>query len=357
MAEVHGVGGALPAPVASAATRWERRDGVLLRLVDADGMVGVGEASPLPRYSFDTLAQARACLHGFPWDRVRVDVSADDVLVQVRDALLHVPPEVPSARFAVETALLDLVGQRLGRPLPRLLEPGMGEEPIPLCALVADAADAERAVRAGYATLKVKVGGPTPAEVARVLAVRDAAGDAVSLRIDGNRAWPEASWREGVAALADVRPAWIEEPVDAACVHDAVQRGYVPTVALAADESLRVPEDLERVRAGTAEGVYRAWVLKPMVLGGALACLDLAREARALGAAPVASHLFEGPVGFAATCALALAFGGSHAAGVAPHGALAAFGGHVPAGLRGALLHPDAQPGLGVRPHLASVGP
>jgi L-alanine-DL-glutamate epimerase-like enolase superfamily enzyme len=47
-----------------------------------------------------------------------------------------------------------------------------------------------------------------------------------------------------------------------------------------------------------------------MVLGGALACLELARRAAGLGLAVYASHLHDGPIARAATLALARALPG-----------------------------------------------
>jgi L-alanine-DL-glutamate epimerase-like enolase superfamily enzyme len=48
-------------------------------------------------------------------------------------------------------------------------------------------------------------------------------------------------------------------------------------------------------------------VLKPAVLGGVQETMQLIAQARAAGIATVITHLFDGPVGLAAACEIALA--------------------------------------------------
>ncbi len=68
------------------------RDLVLLRLEDDEGVVGFGEAAPLPSYD---------------------GVSVEDVVAALRAQ----EPGPPQARTAEEMARLDLEARREGRPL------------------------------------------------------------------------------------------------------------------------------------------------------------------------------------------------------------------------------------------------
>jgi O-succinylbenzoate synthase len=90
-------------------------------------------------------------------------------------------------------------------------------------------------------------------------------------------------------------------------------------VALAADESITGLTDL---RALAATGALDVVVLKAQRLGGPTALLELAREARRLGAAVVVTDSIETSVGRA----------------LAAHAAAALEGEPLPVGLGGAML-------------------
>jgi len=378
-ADVWLAGGEIPEAVraANATTEWRERRGLLLRLEDAEGRVGLGEASPLPRYSTDDLDAAAAALAAAPWERLD-DAGGLDLTrpfpEAVAPALAADALEAsPAARFAVETALLDLAGQAAGQPawalwLPKHAPPARW----PVAALLSAGLSPEElvpagraAVDAGFGTLKVKIGRPGAFddELLALEALRMAVGDRVAIRLDANGTLlaGQAADRGRVlerrlGALAPLRPELLEEPV---AVESLLLARSSP-VPIGLDETLQRP-DAERLLARALErGLCRAVVLKPMALGGAARCLALAAQARAGGAGVVASHLLDGPVAYAATATLALVLaamgrgddgGGVLAAGLGPHPGLAAWGGTsdgAPPLLHGAVLQPAALPGLGL---------
>lgn len=290
--EIVAIGGALASPLAG---RWARRDGLLLRLTDERGEVGIGEASPLPDYSPDDLDGARAALAALDWSRP---------LSTVRAAVAAIDARQPAARFAVETALLDLVARR--RPAKRARE-------VAACALVGDLDGARGAWARGVRCFKVKVGLAFDRAFAEMQKIRCVLPDA-TLRADANRAFSTGEAAERVRALGSLGVEYVEEPAADWAALDGIG------VPLAADESLR-DRDFSTVIARA-----RVLVLKPMVLGGALRCLDLARVAAARGVDAVASHAFDGPVALRATVALARALPTARAHGIDRHAALDVLG-------------------------------
>jgi L-alanine-DL-glutamate epimerase-like enolase superfamily enzyme len=122
---------------------------------------------------------------------------------------------------------------------------------------------------------------------------------------------------------------------------------------IALDESLAALPADARLTALRSPGLA-AVVLKPTLLGGLAASLELATLARGFGVAAVASHALEGPVGTAACAELALALAadpttratGGPPAGLTPHTALAGWGIPV-AQLAADHVHPATAPGLG----------
>lgn len=312
----------------AASGRWRARWGVVLAL-HADGTRGLGEASPLPGHGSDDGALARVeaelerlaralPLHldpARPWATV-VDLTAD-----LRE---------PAARFAVETAALDLLGQRARLPLAALLAGGAAG-PVPAARVIDDAAAATAALAAGFTTLKVKVGA-AETELARLTTIRAAAPDA-HLRLDVNGGWPLAEVARRLTALTPLGPEYVEEPA----------AGLAPLLAeprpcpLALDESLADPARERWLDRALAGGAVATLVLKPTVVGGLAAALTLAAHARAHGVDAVASHALEGPLATAACAELARALGGVRAHGVDDHAALAAWGWR-PRQLAGATL-------------------
>ncbi|RMH22344.1 MAG: O-succinylbenzoate synthase, partial [Acidobacteria bacterium] len=296
------------AGAADARRRWRRRRGLLLRLRDERGLVGYGEASPLPGYSPETFGQARRALKMWrDGASPLLDLEAP-LAEQIRRELAAVDATSPSARCAVETALLDLAGRRLERPSWALLSDAATPAPVPLAALITDLetgaalAAARRATARGIATLKVKIGRPGAwhQELALLDRLRRAVGPDVHLRLDANGSLPPGELADRLAALADCRPQLVEEPV----AGDDLLAVAASPVPLAVDESLRRPSGWLIVEHLATRRLCRAVVLKPMVLGGSLACLELARRAAALGVAAVASHLYDGPVALAAAAHL-----------------------------------------------------
>jgi len=367
------------------------RAAVILEVRGDAGVVGIGEAAPLPGMSPDTLGDAERAIAAFA--RCAPFELADREAVYAAAALAAGSPATaapairsatttasafattaaaaatcsPAARFAVETALLDALARERGTSLAALLGPPVGggatrphvgarrsvrhgefasihtshaghAGTVPLAAVVDDPEAARRAFAVGIRCLKIKLGATD--DPSRVFAIAAAAPGA-RLRIDANRAWPRAEVAARLAALAALPIDYVEEPCAEA--HLLVAEPLPCQIAL--DESLAViaPDELRAALRGPA---LAALVLKPTVVGGLSAVLALSELARRAGVAAIVSHGLEGPVGTAACAELALALGGEHAVGLAAHPALAGWLLEVPQ-LAPDRVHPAASPGLG----------
>src|ERR1700754_2360860 len=232
IAELEVVPYALPfrAPYVTARGRLEQRELALLRLRDADGLLGLGEAVPLSLRGGATLAQVVRELEdlgtalGEDGDLLEVE--------EVRDRRLSAP-----ARCAVLTALADLRGRRAAAEAGSRPEPG----PPVLCnaTLVAGepAAVAEDALSwaaEGYSTFKLKLGAGE--DVAQVRAVREALGPAARIRVDANAAWSLAEATRTLAELEPLTIELVEQPV--ATLAEMRELAETTSIPLAADESV-----------------------------------------------------------------------------------------------------------------------
>lgn len=308
---------------ANAKRSWGERECLRVSLADDEGHTGEGEASPLPGYSPDSLAEARAALEtldGFDADPER--------------PLAALPELDASAGFAAEVALLDWASRRAGRPFAsQLPEPARSE--LPVAALVRSETEGRARLAEGFAVLKLKIGADLDAELALARSLR-AAG--AVLRFDANGTLPRDQLEGALGALARLDAELLEEP----------SAGPWPSspFPLAIDESLVAdPETaLARLRAGEAEWA----VIKPMCVGGIRAVSRLAGSVRGAGGRVLFSHTFGGPIERAAVGALALAFG-QGAQGLAPHAGLKVWPAATDLAFDGATLRPNTQPGLGLR--------
>ena len=217
---------------------------------ERDGARGVGEGAPIVRYS-ESAAAARAALEAVrdlvlaadPWavERVMADVSP------------HLEGQY-AARAALDIALHDWIGRRLGIPLFRLLGLEAGDAPLTTFSIGIDTPEITRLkVReaAAFPVLKVKVGLDT--DEATIEAVRSVTGK--PLRVDANEGWKDKEtairkidWlsRRGVEL--------VEQPLPAPMLDEAAwvrERSPIPVFA---DEACLRAADIPRL-AGAYDGV------------------------------------------------------------------------------------------------------
>ena len=335
-------------PYVTGRGRIERREMVLLRLRDDEGVVGLGEAVPLSLRGGETLAEVVGELEALAesgWLHQGVETGFDVT------AGLSAP-----ARCAVTTALWDLRecgADERGRPFPSVSGgkddrgPEMPSQAV-ICnaTLVAGepAAVAEEALRwaaEGFGTFKLKLG--VGDDVAQVRAVREALGPAARIRVDANAAWDVET---AARILRDLEPLDVElaeQPVATLAEMAAVAAGT--SIPLAADESVK---SVAEARQAAEIGACRFTGIKLAKVGGPEEALAIA------GALPAyVTSALDGPVGIAAAARVAAvvdaANGPGLAHGLATQRLFSETIASVESELRGGVLHPPPGPGLGVQ--------
>ena len=346
-------------PLVTAAGQIEDRDGVLVRLYGSDGSIGAGEATPIPGFGTESAGESWETLLALAPQLAGEDVRDLDAIL---DGIEAAAPRAPCARAALDMALHDAVARSRGRSVGRwLAERGgrRGRRTVRVSALLGArdparlVAEAVRAVAAGYGTLKVKVaGGRLDDDVARVAALREAAGRRVRLRLDANGGWKEEQAREALARLAPFGIELVEQPVDANDLSALARLRAGSPVRVAADESAAGPARAERVVALRAAD---AICVKLGAMGGIRAALRIAQSAAAEGIAVFVTSGLDGAVARAAALQLAAALPGRLPACGLATGALLRDDLAAPEEpLRGALAAARGV-GLGVRPEPAAV--
>ena len=87
--------------------RWSIREGILLRLMDANGQVGFGEIAPLPWFGSETLAQALTFCQQLP-----DEITPETIFSIPTEANAHCP--LPACRFGFESALKFITDRATG---------------------------------------------------------------------------------------------------------------------------------------------------------------------------------------------------------------------------------------------------
>jgi len=185
-------------PLVTAVGTHTAREGYVVRLRQADGTTGFGEAAPLPGRGTEPLDAVPAALRRLSAALAALLDGAESVLPQVPEELRRLAgrlaaavPDAPAARAALDLALADLAARRAGLPLACWWRSNARRE-VPVNAVVGAEAPGEAARQAleavgrGFRTLKLKVGSGGRADRLRLAAVREAVGVEVALRIDAN---------------------------------------------------------------------------------------------------------------------------------------------------------------------------
>lgn len=282
---------------------------VLVRIRCADGIEGWGEATTIGGLNYGEESPESI--------KVNIDTHIAPLLIgldasRVAACMAKIRKTIQGNRFAkcaIETALMDAQSRRLGIPLSELLG-GRVRDALPVAWTLAsgdtaqDIAEAEAMLEARrHRIFKLKIGARSVAhDVAHVLAIKKALGDAVSVRVDVNMAWTELEAMNGIAALEAGGIDLIEQPVRADMVgamHRLAQRFSVPIMA---DEALKGPHDALAIGQAHAADVFAVKICQS---GGLIPAQLVGNLAGLMGISLYGGTMLEGAIG---TCASAHLF-------------------------------------------------
>ncbi|WP_342365805.1 MULTISPECIES: muconate/chloromuconate family cycloisomerase [unclassified Rhizobium] len=210
------------------------------------------------------------------------------------------------AKCAVETALLDCHGRRLGLPLSELLG-GRRRDSLPVAWTLASG-DTSKDIDEAQTMLdlrrhkdfKLKIGRRALADdVRHVAEIRKALPDHASIRVDVNMAWREREARMGIDALADAGCVLVEQPV--AGIAPLARLTRTSSIAIMADEVLVGPETALEAATARAGDVFS---IKIEQAGGLFAAAKVVAIAEAAGIGIYGGTMLEGPIGTIAAAQL-----------------------------------------------------
>jgi L-alanine-DL-glutamate epimerase-like enolase superfamily enzyme len=220
---------------------------VAVKVTDADGMEGWGEANPSSFYgeTADTVVVALQRLAPAiqdPWDLEGTDTRMYALLKQNA-----------AAKAAISAALHDLAGKRLGVPLWKMWGLDPAKAPLSSFTIGIDRPEVMKQKikeAAQYPILKIKVG--TDDDESILEAVRDATDKPI--RVDANCGWTAKQAIRNLPMLEEFGVELIEQPLPPDDLEGLGLVRNASSLPIIADESCRTAADIPRL-AGVVDGI------------------------------------------------------------------------------------------------------
>ncbi len=262
--------------------------------LEHEGIKGYGEAAPNSYYQQDQASALQAL------EQIAAQLGNDPSDIEEISAhLWHKFPDQLAAVAAVDMALYDWRGKKLGEPLWRTL--GLDAATAPLTSFTIGIDSPARMVRkvreaADYPVLKLKVG--TDDDEGILKAIRGETDK--PLRVDANGAWKSEEAAAKIEALAKYDLEFVEQPLPPGNTEALRQLRGEAGVPIIADESVITPGDVPKM-AGCVDGIN----IKLAKCGGITPALEMIRLARAAGLKVMLGCMIESSIGISAAAQLA----------------------------------------------------
>jgi muconate cycloisomerase len=262
---------------------------VILKMTDADGRAGWGEAPVLKdwggefgRYFGESPAIVRSVVSQYLAPAVMGCLPGD--ITELHARMDHALKGHPYAKAAIEIAAYDLAGLQSNLPSARLIG-GVLRRRVPVTHSIGligfEAAEREvaQAAKEGIRTFKIKVGVDPDRDVEMVARVRDTVGPKIALCVDANQGYATpADAIRTFKRMARCDLSYFEQPVEGIARLAEVARAIDAPVM--ADESAWNAHDVIEIIEKRAAQIVSIYTTKP---GGLFRAMEVAAVARAAG--------------------------------------------------------------------------
>ena len=213
---------------------------VVVRIHSSDGLTGTGECAP---FVF-IVGETQETVYALARQVGKLLLGKDPYAIE--DRILEIDRAVhgnPTMKSAFDMALYDLLAQKAGLPLYRVLGGSQKKEvytdmTISIGPPEKVAADALAFQQEGFPAIKVKLGTTLKEDVARIKAIRHAVGPDYPIRIDANQGWDTITAIETLKALEPYGIEHCEEPIAHWNRREQVKVRENSPIPIMADESV-----------------------------------------------------------------------------------------------------------------------
>ncbi|MBD1380295.1 dipeptide epimerase [Metabacillus arenae] len=273
-----------------------------------NGVTGIGSAAPTLAITGDSKESIEGVLkHLLIPEVTGKDLrNLNDLSVNIQNSCIG----NTSAKAAMEIALYDAFCKSINVPLYQFLGGKFRElkndKTVSVGSIAEMTNEAKQIVQEGISTIKVKVGKDWTTDGKSVLAIREAVGNKVTIRLDANQGW---TVKQAIHIITDLEKAeanieLVEQPIKAADIYGLKQIKDHVTTPIMADESLFSPSDALRLLNENAVDYLN---IKLMKTGGIRTALQIADIAEAAGIECMIGSMMESAVSVTAAIHLAMA--------------------------------------------------
>ena len=258
---------------------------VFIRVHTETGVYGVGECSAFPPITGETqdtcLMMARA------FAKLWVGCNALDILARLQQLHSFVAGNT-TIKSAFDMALYDIAAKNAGVPLYRFLNGERREiETDITIGIGAPDIMAEKAIafkKSGATILKIKLGKNAVEDVLRIKKIRQAVGDDMKIRIDGNQGWNFDEALQALTALGKYDIEFCEQPMRTWYDDRLPELMKISPVKIMADESVYNHHDARKqinsgscdyinIKMAKAGGIYEAKQIHDLAAEKGIACM------------------------------------------------------------------------------------
>ena len=267
---------------------------VVIVELEHEGLVGYGEAAPSARYG-ESVESVAAFVSAIDWQAFGDPFQLESVLAFVDG----IAAGNTSAKAAIDLALHDWIGRKLGLPLYKYWGLDKTKTPPSSFTIGIDTpAVIEQKVREAdaYPILKVKLGGTNDEEIIRT--IRKVTKK--TLRVDANEGWKVKEQAvEKIKWLEQEGVEFVEQPMPAADLAGTAWTRERVNLPLIADENSLRLHDVPML-----QGVFDGINIKLMKCTGLREALRMIHTARACGLKIMMGCMIESSVGISAAAQL-----------------------------------------------------
>ncbi len=270
------------------------RDSWIIKITTNDGYIGHGEASPIPNFNDETFESSGYALEGFKLAINGVgEIEIDEIMILIKAHTF----ETPSANFAIETAIYDILSQQKHSALSNFLNSEALSQ-------VHVNGVYQLTTLNNYSVIKVKCGFRNLYDEIELLESLSNKYGNVSFIIDLNQAYDLPKAIRFFKEVSKFRIEYIEQPIEKDNFEDLIELSFHSEIPIALDESIK---NLQSINKALSINCGDVFIIKPQSIGSFAnikKAISLVREG---GKIPIITSSLEGSIGRLATMHLASA--------------------------------------------------